>query len=237
MSHRVSAVLFDLDGTLLRIDTEAFFSDYFSRLARFVAAYIPPDDFTPRLMRATTAMIDNLDPQRTNKEVFLDHFFRGLDAPQGKLMAVFDCFYREQFPELKRHSQPVDGARAAVESVLAAGCRAVVATAPVFPRFAIEERLRWAGLDDLPFALVTTYENMHFCKPHREYYSEIADKLGLTPAECLMVGNDVEEDLVAKDAGMLTFLAGPEIIHRGLRPCAPDFRGLVRDVPLVLASS
>ncbi|RJQ09682.1 MAG: HAD family hydrolase [Bacillota bacterium] len=236
MSDRISAVLFDLDGTLLRIEVEAFFPDYFSRLASHLAGYIPPPEFTPRLMKATHAMINDRDPFRTNREVFMEDFFAGLDHSQETLLPVFDAFYRDEFPKLSTHATPAEGAREAVEAVMAQGRRVVVATAPVFPRAAIDERLRWAGLQDVAFALVTSYENMHFCKPHPEYYDEIARQLGCRPSECLMVGNDVEEDLAAADAGMLTFLAGPEIIHRGKRPMAPHYRGTLEDLSALLES-
>ncbi len=230
----ISTVLFDLDGTLLEVDVEGFFPDYFTRLAASAAPFIAPQDFTPRLMRSTLAMINNLDPKLTNQDVFMADFFTGLATSKDDLMRVFDTFYRDEFPALRRHARPVSGAREVILKVLAAGRRAVIATAPVFPRVAVDERLRWAGLDDLPFALVTTYENMHFCKPQPQYYLEIAGHLGCRPGECLMVGNDVEEDLVAKDAGMTTFLAGPSIIHRGRRPCEPDFRGSLGDLSSLL---
>jgi len=234
MVRRISAVLFDLDGTLLDIDVEGFFPDYFARLQRFVAPHAPGHEFLPQLLRSTTAMIANRDPSLTNQEVFLEDFFAGLAVPREKLMPLFDAFYRDEFPALAKHARPVEGARSAVEWTLGSGRRAVVATAPVFPRTAIMERLGWAGLGDLPFAFVTTYENMHFCKPHPEYYAEIAGHLGCPAEECLMVGNDVEEDLPAQDVGMATFLAGPAVIHRGRRPAKPDYRGVLADLPRVL---
>ncbi len=230
----IRAVLFDLDGTLLDINVEGFFPDYFARLAAYVAGQMPPEDFTPRLLRSTTRMIENKDASRTNQDVFMAEFFTGLEDRREVLMPLFDRFYVEEFPKLAKHATPVEGARAVVEGVLAGGRQAVIATAPVFPRPAIDERLRWAGLADLPFALVTTYENMHFAKPHPEYYAEIAARLGLRPRECLMVGNDVEEDLAAQDAGLPVFLAGPNIIHRGQRPCEPDYRGTLADLPGLL---
>lgn len=230
----IEAVLFDLDGTLLKIDVERFFPEYFARLSTFVSTYISADDFMPRLMRSTTKMIENTDGRRTNQEVFVDEFFAGLEARKEELLPVFDRFYLNEFPDLRRYSAPVPGARAVVEKTLASGRKAAVATAPVFPRTAIIERLRWAGLADLPFSLVTSYEDMHFCKPRPEYYLEIAERLGCRPENCLMVGNDVEEDLVAKDVGMATFLVGPDIIHRGRRPCEPDWQGVLADLPAIL---
>ena len=40
------------------------------------------------------------------------------------------------------------------------------------------------------------------------------DKLGLDPRECLMVGNDVGEDMAASALGMKTFLLTPCLINR-----------------------
>ncbi len=231
---RITTVLFDLDGTLLDVDVEAFFPAYFDAVAARVSRYIEPDQFIPRLMRSTMAMINNLDASVTNAEAFAAAFFDGLDVGPEVLMPVFEAFYREEFPKLRCYAKPVEGAREVVRSVIDSGRRAVIATSPVFPEVAIRERLRWAGLEDLPFALITTYENMHFCKPHRQYYEEIVSHLGCQASECLMVGNDVEEDLAAQDVGIATYLVEPNIIHRGKRPCTPDHRGPLADVPLLL---
>jgi len=229
-----SAVLFDLDGTMLEVDVEGFFQTYFQSVAAWVAPHLTPDRFIPRLMESTQRMINNLDPGLTNQQAFMQGFFDGLDVPQETLMPVFDAYYREEFPKLARFARPAEGARELVEAVLESGRRAVVATSPVFPRAAILERLRWAGIDHVEFALVTTYENMHFCKPHPDYYIEIAEHLGCPPAECLMVGNDVEEDLPAQDVGMTVYLVEPNIIHRGKRPCRPDHRGPLAGVAELL---
>ena len=43
--------------------------------------------------------------------------------------------------------------------------------------------------------LGSTYENSTFCKPDPAYYKEILMKLNLRPDECLMVGNDLKDDL------------------------------------------
>ena len=63
-----------------------------------------------------------------------------------------------------------------------------------------------AGLDADDFGLITTYEDYSCCKPNIEYFRTVLDELSLDPAECLMVGNDVEEDLVVRDLGVKTYL-------------------------------
>ena len=105
----------------------------------------------------------------------------------------------------------------AAESVRAGkemGYRVVLATNPVFPSIATESRMRWAGLEPEEFELYTTYENSSFCKPSLEYYVEIMNKLGLSPEECLMVGNDVTEDMVTEELGMKVFLLTNDLINR-----------------------
>ena len=62
--------------------------------------------------------------------------------------------------------------------------------------------------------LYTTYENAHFCKPNLRYYQEILEKIGRRPEECLMVGNDVGEDMVARQLGMEVFLLTDCLINQ-----------------------
>lgn len=54
--------------------------------------------------------------------------------------------------------------------------------------------------------LYTTYENSRYCKPNLNYYRDILRQLGAPAEECLMVGNDVAEDMVAQQLGMQVFL-------------------------------
>ena len=62
--------------------------------------------------------------------------------------------------------------------------------------------------------MYTTYENSSFCKPNPKYYLEILEKIGVAPEECLMVGNDVTEDMVAKELGMEVFLLTDCLINK-----------------------
>jgi FMN phosphatase YigB (HAD superfamily) len=71
---------------------------------------------------------------------------------------------------------------------------------------ATESRIRWAGLNKDDFSPCTTYENSRHCKPNPHYYRDILNFLGAEPAQCLMVGNDATEDMVAEKLGMKVFL-------------------------------
>lgn len=59
-----------------------------------------------------------------------------------------------------------------------------------------------------------TYENAHYCKPNPAYYTEILTSCHLEPAECLMVGNDVGEDMIARKLGMRVFLLTDCLINK-----------------------
>ena len=64
------------------------------------------------------------------------------------------------------------------------------------------------------FELYTTYENIGFCKPNLDYYREILRRMELDAADCLMVGNDVDEDMVAGQLGMEVFLLTDHLINK-----------------------
>lgn len=200
------AWLFDLDGTLLDLDMEAFLPHYFRLLSRKFDDCLGHEEFVAILLYATRAMLENRDPERTNREVFLQHFYPRIPLSGEDLQQRIDDFYRREFPSLSFLARPRTMARRVVELALEAGMPVVLATNPVFPRAAIDHRLAWAGLDDLPFQLVTSYENMHFCKPHLEYFQEILERVGCFPEQATMVGNDVAEDLVAARLGLDTYL-------------------------------
>ena len=74
--------------------------------------------------------------------------------------------------------------------------------------------MRWAGLNQDDFELYTTYENIGCCKPNLDYYREILRRIGCQPEECLMVGNDVGDDMCARELGMDVFLLTDCLINK-----------------------
>lgn len=204
------AALFDLDGTLLDIDIDAFIRSYFTALGP-VAAEVTAGDAPAALeaVRAGTEAMFHPHSPTTNADAFAAEF----ESRTGITLTEehwerFDRFYTDVFPTLRGEIGPAVGAREAVEAARASGCLVAVATNPIFPLAAIRERIRWAGLADFEFDLVTSYETSTATKPHAVYYREVAQRLGVAPHECLMVGDDVMLDLPASDVGMRTFYCG-----------------------------
>lgn len=203
----LKAVLFDLDGTLLPMDQRVFMKDYFSRLIRRVAPLgLDGATFLAAMNGGIAAMVKN-DGSRTGEAAY----WEGFTAVAGRKildhMELFDAFYAEEFDEVAASCGQNPRAAALVRGLKARGVRVILATNPLFPRVATEKRIRWAGLSPEDFEFYTTYEDYGYCKPNPDYYREVLARGGLTAAECLMVGNDVAEDMMAgAAAGLRGFL-------------------------------
>ena len=199
-------IFFDLDGTLLPMDQNRFIKAYFSHLAAKLAPKgIDEKALVETIWGGTKAMVAN-DGSRTNEEVFWAHFVAAFGPEIRKDQATFDDFYRNEF-QLAQSACGFDPRAAqTVAELKARGFTLVLATNPIFPAMATESRIRWAGLDKDDFILCTTYENSRHCKPNPHYYRDILNFLGAEPAQCLMVGNDATEDMVAEKLGMKVFL-------------------------------
>lgn len=202
----IKAILFDLDDTLLYSNMNTFLPHYFRALTARLAPLVPPDRLVPQLLASTQVMMANRDRSRTNQEVFVTDFFPKIGLAEDVLAPVFAAFYTHDFPRLRGLTRPRPEARPLLESLLAAGYQLAIATQPVFPLTAIRQRLEWAGIGDLPFAWITSYETSHACKPAPAFFQEILERLGRAPADCLMVGNDGPADLdAAAQLGLLTY--------------------------------
>jgi len=202
----ITAVLFDLDDTLLGNHVDSFLPRYFTLLGKYAQRYLDADRFLQEMMICTQQMMANTDTAVTNRDVFWNAFQQRTGLDPVELEPFFDLFYREQFPQLASIASKRPAAREMIHLAQSRGWQVVVATHPVFPRTAVLERLKWAGLDDISFDLITTYENMHTTKPHHSYYQEILDAVGETAETTLMVGDDWENDIEPAAAlGMHTF--------------------------------
>jgi len=212
----IKAVLFDLDGTLLSMDQDQFIEAYLGALADYLEPYgYEPDAFKKALWKGTGAMIKN-NGEKKNEDVFWETFaalfpHRDLSAD----MPYFDEFYKNEFDSVCESVSDTDPlARAAVDHIKAKGLRTILATNPLFPAIATEKRIAHAGFSPAEFDLLTTYENSRYAKPNPEYYKWIARECGLLPEECLMVGNDVSDDMVAETLGMKVFLLTDHLLNR-----------------------
>lgn len=236
----IKAVLFDMDGTLLPMDQKVFTKGYFGGLCKVAAptGYITSEKLVEVVWAGTKAMVKN-DGSRLNRDVFWDSFAENtqLDADKVReLKAICDNFYTKEFHAVKELCGSNPNAVRAVELARGTGRKVVLASNPVFPKVGQLSRMGWVGLGEAEFDLVTSYDNQRFCKPNPQYYIEICKEIGVSPDECLMVGNDEREDAkAASEAGLDCFLVTDCII-----PCE-DFhwtgkRGTFEDLIGLLAT-
>ena len=227
-------LLFDLDGTLIQVDMRIFVKEYFRHLGMHLSPVIDPQQLKEHLGYATQQMILNQDPEKTNREVFWEVFLDRVELPLDLLEPLIDEFYQHKFKNLKPFTRCKPEARAVMDRAEGLNFELVLATNPVFPSSAIYQRMQWGKVDRYDYSLVTTYENMHFCKPNPQYYLEILDKVGADPGECLMIGNDVDDDLCAAEVGIKTYLVEDFLINRHERPFEADYRGSLKELPSFL---
>lgn len=210
----ITTILFDLDGTLLPMDQDKFVKSYIGRMAKKLAPYgYDPELLTAGLWKGTGAMVKN-NGEKTNEEVFWSVFNAILGKDCQADEELFMEYYRNEFQLVAQDCGFDSRAKEIISEIKEMGYNVVLATNPLFPSIATHSRAKWAGLNPDDFEIITTYENSRHCKPNPDYYQDILATLELKPENCVMVGNDVQEDMVAEKLGMKVFLLTDNLINR-----------------------
>lgn len=216
-------LLIDLDNTLLTNSVETFVPAYMKALSDYMAPFINPDRFFGALLAATRKMLQNRDPECYLKDAFDANFYPQLGVTPEDLRPPLERFYAEVFPTLRPLTKERPEAIRLVENALDRGYRIAIATNPLFPLTAIEQRLTWAGLspERYPFAFVPSYESVHFAKPDPAFLAELLAYLGWSKEPVVMIGDDLENDIrCADDLGVPSYLVdghptefNPRLLH------------------------
>lgn len=226
----IKNILFDLDGTLLPMDQDLFVKSYLGNFAKKLAPLgYEPESFYKAMWAGVGAMTKN-DGSVRNDEAFWNTFCGLLGEHVRNDEPVFDDFYHHEFQKAKDVCGFNPDAAKTVRAIKAAGYRVILATNPLFPPIATESRIRWAGLEPEDFEYYTVYDNSYHCKPNPAYYQDIIEKLELNPEECLMVGNDVDEDMVAETLGMKVFLLTDTMINKHRKDISQYPQGSFHDL-------
>ncbi|MFX0126355.1 MAG: HAD family hydrolase, partial [Candidatus Hodarchaeota archaeon] len=170
---------------------------------------IDSDNFSSLFLQVARQMFRN-PGTKTNIEFFMEQFCARVPLSPEEIFKRFQIFYETEFPLLKGMVAPEPFAADVLQICHKFGYKVIIATNPVFPEIAIRTRLYWAVDPSFEPDFITTGDNMHSTKYLPGYFEEILSHIGLEPAECLMIGNSVEEDIIpAKKVGMRTFLTVP----------------------------
>ncbi len=232
MDSQIKAILFDLDGTLLEVNLDLFISHYLKLLAQSVAHIISPKKFIAKIQKASKAVEEN-DGLKTNIEIYIDAFFPLEGHSHEEIEPFFEKFYEKGFSNLRQYTRRKPEARKVIQTAFNKGYDVVIATTPLLPLTAIEQRLEWAGVpaEDFPYRLITTIENSRATKSltNLHYYEKILKTIGYPAESCLMVG-DEDKDLIAGQLGMQTFLILNSNKESNQNKMEPTYKGELIDL-------
>ena len=232
MVSQIKAVLFDLDGTLLEVNLDLFISNYLKLLAQSVAHIISPKKFIAKILKASKAVEEN-DGRKTNIEIYSNAFFPLEGHSREEIEPFFDNFYKKGFSNLHQYARRKPEARTVIQTAFDKGYDVVIATTPLLPLTAIEQRLEWAGVpaEDFPYRLITTIENSRATKSltNLHYYMQILKTIGYPAESCLMVG-DEDKDMIAGQLGLQTFLILNSTKESNQNKMEPTYKGELIDL-------
>jgi HAD superfamily hydrolase (TIGR01509 family) len=181
----VSALIFDLDGTL--VDT--VYAHVFAWQRALAEAGLPIDGW--RIHRRI-GMSGGLFARAVAREV-------GRPLGDGEVEAV-QARHGELVQELLPERRPLPGARELLEELRAAGVPHGVATSGRRPE--IDASLEALGVDDE--TVVVARGDVLRAKPEPDLFLACAERLGVAPDECFVVGDAVWDLLAARRARMLS---------------------------------
>lgn len=225
-------LLLDLDDTLLGNPMDAFLPAYLQGLAKRLTPYVDPEKLVKSLMLGTRQMMVNLQPDLTLEQVFDSIFYPSLGVTRAEIQQTLDAFYTEDFPKLQATTEFRPQAVELMEGAIARGYKVAIATNPMFPRTAILQRVAWAGIsiDRQPIELIPDFETFHFSKPNTHYYAEFLARLGWPEEPVVMVGDDLENDILpALRLGLSVFWTPNQATKWDL-PGEPPVQGSLSDL-------
>ncbi|MFX0085137.1 MAG: HAD family hydrolase [Candidatus Hodarchaeota archaeon] len=203
----ITTLLFDIDNTLLSFDEKMFIGIYGKHIHNYFIKEIPSySEFMRIFLKSTNKMIEK-EPYDRNLKKFADDFESEISMNSDEIIARFQHFYQNEFSKLHSIMKPIPIAKDLIK-LAEKHFTIVAATNPLFPEVANEIRLSWAGLSskEVNWAEVTSADDYHYAKPHIEYYQEILERINKTPRECMMIGDDKINDMIAGRIGIKTYL-------------------------------
>ena len=223
-------IFFDLDGTLLPMNQDLFLKLYFGSISNKLSKYgYDHKKLVNAIMEGTKAMFLN-NGTDTNENVFWKVFESIYGVGSRKDEPLFEEYYHTDFISAKEGCGYNKYAGKVISKLKEKGYKLVLATNPIFPKVATLQRIKWAGLNEDDFEIITTYENSSFCKPNLNYYLELCERLNVNPSDCMMVGNDVNEDMITTELGMDVFLIETDLLNRDNKDISVYNKGSLLDL-------
>jgi FMN phosphatase YigB (HAD superfamily) len=194
----IKTILFDLDDTLFSNPDRIFAPEYLRRVDNLFQETLDIRGLAKALTAIVRSLANSRDMQQTNTQAILNRLSTATGQSVDTLWQTFAGFYANGYGELRRYTQQIDIAPDLIKWTHDHGYAVVIATNPIFPEEPVQQRMAWAGLPNAAntYALITHGDNMHFFKPDPAYYAEVLARVGAEPDEALMVGDDLENDIL-----------------------------------------
>ncbi len=226
------AILFDIDGTLLSINSREMMNEYFQRMASFLEERFPQEGHSlVKSVMIASKMMETNDSGLTNEIFFWQSFDQNSTHNRTELEPVLKEFYQKEFPQIGHLARKDELMPQIVAKLAQKGYPLIVATNPLFPLQANLSRLAWANVADAPWQEITSFEQYHHNKPNQAFFLEICQRIEINPANCLMIGNGLIDDKASLSAGMDFYLVTDEV-KDGNADDYQGFKGSRRDLLL-----
>ncbi len=231
----IDTILFDLDGTLLPMDDERFIELYYDGMAIVGQPYGLTRQYLYDVVEEAFVTMMHNDGSMTNQELFFSRMKENAGPNYDLILKIFHRFSDVEFDTVRQCTDCNPMAGQWIRTLRDKGYRLILATNPLFPARCTRRRVQWAGMDPEDFDLITSYEDYCYAKPSREYFEEVMNRCGIIPSQCMMVGNDVREDMVAADLGMCVYLLKNNMINSRNMDFSMYPQGYYRDFTNVVA--
>ncbi|MCD8119836.1 MAG: HAD family hydrolase [Lachnospiraceae bacterium] len=210
----MNTIIFDLDGTLLPMEQDAFEDTFYKSLHHYFQGLgYESEALKNALENGMTAMLENNGFQ-SNREAFETVIDTAYGKKASKFFRDYKKYFRKDFDIARLNTRPIPDAPNCIRTLQTKGYSLVLASSPFLPEEAILKELDWAGLSRHDFLYIATYENSCYAKTNLQFYRSLPKKIGRTPGDCLVVGNDVAEDMCAVAVGFDVFLIKDCLVNR-----------------------
>ncbi len=223
LDSNIKTILFDLDGTLLDLNMDTFLPHLLRALTKKISHLVPNRLFIKYMVNSMQILNKNNGPE-TNEVLFNNYFYSKMPCPRSELVPLINEFFEEDFDDLKIFSRRMTGAKHLIQYLTDLNFDIIIATTPISPISTILHRLKWAGLENFHYTMITSCENSRACKPNYIYFKDILKTINRRAEDCLMVG-DENKDMLAANFGFKTFLIPGERTKLGEDTPKPDYIG------------
>lgn len=202
---KIKNLLIDLDGTLLQVKEMRARTEFTIRSLLWWKPYSNPWRTIKALQKLVLAMKSKNSTNISNYARGIEAFAKEIRITEEEATTLLEKSLNDIFPKLDKYFSPVPGAKEFVNWA-SNHYKLFLATNPLWPPEIVEMRVKWAGLKIDLFESYTHAKRMKFCKSYIEFYYELIEQNQLNPKNCLMIGDTLYEDGLAKNIGIDVFI-------------------------------